>query len=246
MKITLSLLAALIFYFTLAIQAHAMSGREIMDKTNALKKPDTAKSVMTMIITKDGEATEKEFELMSKKTGDSDRLLFSFIKPSQLKLLSHKNKGRDNDQWLMLSSGKTKRIAGSEKGKPFAGSHFYYEDLNPLELNDADFEYIGEGKAGGFDCYKVEGVKKKDKVYDKSVMYVRKSDYFIIRIDLYMKGQLHKYVENYDIKAVNGIITPYKTVMFSAEDTSKTEMIVKSVKYNLPLSNSIFLKESLR
>jgi hypothetical protein len=184
---------------------------------------------------------------MSKKSSDSDRILFSFIKPSQLKLLSHKNKGRDNDQWLMLSSGKVKRIAGSEKGKPFAGSHFYYEDLNPMELNESDFQYIGDGKAGGFDCYKVEEVKKKgDKVYDKSVIYVRKSDYFIIRIELYMKGQLHKYVENYDIKVVSGILTPYKTVMFSAEDSGKTEMKVNSVKYNLPLSNSLFVKESLR
>jgi hypothetical protein len=46
MKITLSLLAAFIFNFTLAIQAHAMSGREIMDKTDALKKPNTSKSVV--------------------------------------------------------------------------------------------------------------------------------------------------------------------------------------------------------
>ncbi len=226
----------------------ALTGREIIEKSDALPEPNTGKTSIVMYIHKGGRVMEKEFRGIAKKfPNDEEKMLISFIRPTRIKLLTHSHKKRDDDQWLRLSSGRVKRIAVSDKDKPFVNSHFYYEDLQSRDIDDYRYKYLGDGKAAGFDCYKVESVKTRGRmVYDKTILYVRKSDYFIVRIDLFRKGRLHKYLENYEIKKVKGILTPFKSIMYTADGKGKTELRIKSVKYNSSIRSSKFNKESLR
>lgn len=226
----------------------ALTGREIVEKSDALPEPDTGKTSILMFIQKGGRVLEKEFQGIAKKfPNDEERMLISFIRPTRIKLLTHSHKNRDDDQWLRLSSGKIKRIAASDKDKPFVNSHFYYEDLQSRDIDDYSYKYLGDGKAAGSDCYKVESIKKKGRmVYDKTILYVRKSDYFIVRIDLFRKGKLHKYLENYEIQKVKGILTPFRSVMYTADGKGKTELRIKKVVYNRAIRSSRFNKESLR
>ena len=242
-----SLLTSFAFFIALAQGAHALTGREIIDKADALPDPNTAESTVLMLISKGGSVMEKEFQLITKDYGPNDRALISFTRPTQIKLLTHTYKNKDDDQWLRLSSGKVKRIAQSDKDKSFVNSHFWYEDLTSRQIDDYDYTYTGDGKAAGFDCYKVDAVKKGGgKIYEKTTLYARKSDCFIVRIDFYRNGQLLKYLENYDIKTISGILTPHKVVMTMADHSGKTELIVKSVRYNHPIADSLLVKESLR
>ncbi len=225
----------------------ALTGREIMDKSDSLKEPDSAKTKVTMYIKKGGRTMEKEFIAIAKKVSGNEQVLISFIKPTRIKLLTHTYKNRDDDQWLRLSSGRVKRIAAADKDKPFVNSHFYYEDLASREIDDYNYKNLGDEKVLGSDCYKVEAVRKKGKqVYDKSVIYVRKSDYFVVKLDLYRDGKLHKVLENHDIKTIDGIITPLRVIMKSAEGYGETELKVEKVVYNVSVSNSQLAKESLR
>lgn len=227
---------------------YALTGREIMEKSDALAQPETAKSKILMLIHKGGRVEEKEFILQMKKfENDEDKALIKFIKPTQIQLLTHSHKGRDDDQWLVLSSGKVKRIVSSGRDKPFVNSHFYYEDLTSIDIDDYDYKLLGEEKAVGEDCYKVEGVKKVgEKVYDKVIFYVRKSDYFVVRVDFYKGGEFHKFLENYEIKEIDGILTPYKMKMELADGKGNTELVLKGLKYNTEIDNATFRKEALR
>lgn len=227
----------------------AYTGREIMEKSDALTEAETAKSSVMMFIHKGGRVIEKEFTILSKKfKNDEDKTLLSFQKPTRIKLLTHSKKGRDDNQWLRLSSGKVKRIASSDKGKSFVNSHFYYEDLSSRDIDDYEYKYIGDETAVGVGCYKVESIKKEGmkKVYDKAILYVRKSDFFIVRIDFYKKGKFRKYLENSEIEKMDNILTPFKVVMFLANGKGKTELKVKSVLYNTKVKSSKFNKEALR
>lgn len=227
--------------------AFALTGREIMEKTDALPEPQTAKSKILMLIHKGGEVQEKEFLLQMKQfENDEDKALIEFTRPTQIKLLTHSHKGTDDDQWLALSSGKVKRIVSSGRDKPFVNSHFYYEDLTSIDIDDYKYELLGEGAAVGEDCYKVEGVKQVgDKVYDKVVFYVRKSDYFVLRVDFYKGGEFHKFLENYEVKEIDGILTPYKMKMELPDGAGKTELILKGLKYNTEIDSAVFRKEAL-
>jgi len=242
-----TLITALII-FSMSLPAFAMTGREIMEKSDALPQPDTTKSKILMLIHKGGRIEEKEFTLQMKQfENDEDKALISFIRPTQIKLLTHSHKGRDDDQWLRLSSGKVKRIVSSGRDKPFVNSHFYYEDLTSVDIDDYEFKLLGEGSAVDEDCFKVEGMKKVgEKIYDKAIFYVRKSDYFVVRVDFYKDGEFHKFLENYHVKKIENILTPHKIKMALANGKGHTELVLKGLKYNATIDSSKFNKEALR
>ncbi|MGM0403362.1 MAG: outer membrane lipoprotein-sorting protein [Thermodesulfobacteriota bacterium] len=226
----------------------AQTGREIMEKSDALPEPQTAMSRLLMLVYKGERMEEKEFTLQMKQyPNDEDKTLIAFIRPTQIKLLTHARKGGDDDQWLRLSSGRIKRIAASDKGQPFVNSHFYYQDLSSTDIDDYEYELLGEEEAVGEACYKVQGVKTAgEKVYDKLNLYVRKSDYFVVRIDFYKDGEFHKFLENYQVKEIDGILTPYKVKMERADGKGKTELVLRGVKYNADISDMTFRREALR
>jgi len=238
-------LSAAMVLFTAPL--YALDGRQIMEKSDSLAQPNSVRATVLMLVEKGGRIEEKEFELTGKKYGNDEKVLIRFSRPTSIRLLTHTYKGRDDDQWLALSSGKVKRIALADSDKPFVNSHFYYEDLKSRDIDDYAYTLLGETKAGGADCYKVEAVAKSKKlVYDKAVFYVDKSSFFIVRIDIFMKGQLHKYLENHDIRKIDGILTPFRAVMHTADGKGKTELKIKSVTYNVPIADSVFSKEALR
>jgi hypothetical protein len=241
-------LLSIVIVMFLCQSVFALTGREIMDKSDALPEPQTAESSALMHIYKGSRVLEKEFEIRAKKfKNDEDKILISFIRPTKIKLLTHSHTGQDDDQWLRLTSGKIKRIASSDKGKAFVNSHFYYEDLGSRNIDEYNYKLLGEGEALDEDCYKVEAIKKEGtKVYDKLILYVRKSDYFVVRIDFYRKGNFHKYLENFEIQKVEGILTPYNTVMALANGKGKTELKIKKLEYNKKMKSSTFNKEALR
>jgi len=226
----------------------ALTGREIIEKSDALPGGDTGRSRVSMQIKKDGKVSDKEFIMYMKKIAkDEERILVEFTKPTEIKLLTHTHNNNEDDQWLQLSSGKVKRIASSDKDKPFVNSHFFYEDMESRDIDDYDYKFIGDKKAAGEDCYAVEAVKKSgEKVYDRMIIYTRKSDFFTVRIDFYRDGKFFKYLENHDVKKVNGILTPYKVVMMQWNDAGGTILRVLEVKYNIPLQESLFNKDSMR
>ncbi|HOP63751.1 MAG TPA: outer membrane lipoprotein-sorting protein [Spirochaetota bacterium] len=227
--------------------SYAMTGREVMDRADALKQPDTVKAALTMKITKGKSTQEKEFNIMGKKAGKDEKVLIMFTKPTRIKFLTHTHKKGEDDQWLMMSSGKVKRIAAGERTQPFVNSHFYYEDMKSRDIDSYNYKLTGEAKAAGFECYKVEATPKgKDHVYSKAVFYARKSDCFIVRADIYKDGSFLKYIENYDIKNVSGILTPYRAVMKMADGKGNTELKMKAVQYNRGIPESRLSKESLR
>lgn len=247
MKIRFFISVLLILIFPQIIWA--LTGREIMEKSDKLTQPKTAESRVTMKIYKGSRVDEKEFMLYTKEyPNDEDRLLLSFQKPTHIQLLTHVYKGRKDDQWLVLSSGRVKRIASRDKGKPFVHSHFYYEDLGTRDIDDYTFKYIGDATAQETECFKVEGIKKdeKERVYDKIMLYVRKSDYFVIRIEFYLNGKFHKYLENRDIKIKDGILTPSHIIMSLPGGKDRTELQVQRIDYNVTIEDMKFNKEALR
>ena len=243
-KIALTLTMALLM--TGAASAE-FSGRDIMDKTEALKQPDTVKASVVMSVYKGATVQEKEFEMIGKKSGKDEKVLINFTKPTKIKFLTHTHKKGDDDQWLMLSSGKVKRISTSERDQSFVNSHLYYEDMRSRDIDSYTYKLIGEGKAVGENCYKVEATPKDaDNIYSKAVFYVRKTDFFILRADIFKGGVFHKYIENYDVKLINGILTPNKSVMYLADGINRTELRMKQIQFNTGVEDSALNKEVLR
>jgi len=234
--------------FFMANAVFALTGRQIMDKSDALPEPSSSKMKATMTIKKGSRTMVKVFKTISKKVNGNTLSRATFIRPTRIELLTHSFKHRDDDQWLKLSSGKVKRIAGSDKGKAFVNSHFFYEDLQSRNINDYNYKLVGDAIVNKQECYKVEAIKKnnKSKVYSKTVLYVRKADFFVIKIKFFKKGKLLKYLKNYNIVKIKGILTPLKVVMYQGNKKGKTvlKMNKKDIKYNIRISTSRFSKDA--
>lgn len=72
----------------------ALTGREIMEKSDALPEPRTAMSRLLMLVYKGERVEEKEFTLQMKQyPNDEDKTLIAFLRPTQIKLLTHAHKG---------------------------------------------------------------------------------------------------------------------------------------------------------
>ena len=223
-----------------------------------MSEPDTTHAKMTMkIYLKGGKIREKKFEVFSRKNikNGVDGTLMVFKKPTKIKLLTHSVKNGEDLQWIKLTTGKPKKTAKIGKEKSFVGSNFCYEDLSPRKIDDYKYTYLRDEKIVlsdvrkiSADCYVVKGVRKKgDVVYDKAEVFIKKSNYFPVRINLYRRGELFKVLENYDIKKIKGINTPLRVVMYKVDGKIKTplsnikirtELIVEKgfPKYNIPRS----------
>lgn len=243
--------------FLITESIFSITGLDIMKKNDALPEAKSQKASAVLVIFKGGRQIRKEYNMISKKYGKVTRTRISFTKPTRLEFLTYSIPGSDNQQWLKLSSGAVRKIASSEKDKPFVNSHFYYEDIGDRDINDYRYKYLGEvkvtqdlgkGKTAQVDCYKVEGVKKKGtKVYSKTIAYVRKSDYFIIQVDFYEKGRHTKTLRAEHIKKVQGILTPFKLVMERTDGKGKSILYIrpKSLQYNISIPDVKLKREAL-
>lgn len=237
--------AVILFFFSPAL--FALTGREILEKNDALARPDSARAEVLMIIGKEGGVTEMEYELLSKRTGNETATLLSFTRPAGVRLLTVSRKGIMVDQWLRLSSVKIKRIGETDRDQPFVNSHMCYEDLAVRGLDEYDYRHMGDTKVFEDECYRVEAVKKAGApVYDRMILSVRKSDYFIVRADLFRKGEFYKFVEYRDVRPVQGILTAHRVTVTTADGKGKTELRVKRLEYNVPVRDSSLSREALR
>lgn len=228
--------------------AFALTGREVVDRSDKIASAETVTSEVVMEIQKRGNLTEKTFTLTAMEgANEEDRALIAFHKPSRIKLLTHTHKGADDDQWLRMSSGKVKRISQSSKKKSFVNSHFTYEDISSRDIDDYAYTLLGNEAVRGEPCYKVESVRTRGKkVYDKTVLYISERDWFLRKMDFYAKGKLFKTLENRDIRTVDGILTPYEVVMSRVTKAGSTRLLLKEIQYNVPMKPTGFRKEALR
>ncbi len=226
-------------------EAWALTGRQIMEKNDRLKKPRTSIQESVLLIIKGYAKTKKTFKGISKKYGKKTRKRIIFSYPTRMQFLVWDEPGRDSIQWVKLSSGKVRKIASSEKNKPWVNSHFYNEDISERNIDDYKYKLIGEATINGTACYKVESRKKRGvKVYSKGIIYVGKKDFVIRRIELYERGRHTKTLTLYKIEKISGIYTPRKGVMERTDGKGKSILYIKSVRYNVPVSDHQLKRES--
>ncbi len=232
-------------FLTISTAQQSLTGRQIMEKNDALPSAKTMQAYAYLFIFKGGCkstkcAIRKEFTMQSKEYNtNNNRSLISFVRPTQLKFLTWSLQGGDNSQWIKPSRSKARKIASGDKGNSFVNSHFYYEDLGSRNINDFRYRLIGTKKVGNDNCYVVQSIKKKNsRVYSKLHVYVRQTDFVIVRIDFFEKGRHTKTLYNEKIQRIQGIYTPRKAVMVRTDGKGKSILYMTKIQYNVPVSDT--------
>lgn len=230
--------------------------RAIMEKVDARDDGDHQTADMEMtLIDKNGHQRKRSIRSFSKDMGDDTYRLMFFREPADVRntgflTYDYEDPDRDDDQWLYLPAlRKTKRIASSDKSGSFMGSDLTYADMTSRNLDDYDFTLKKEMDVKGEPVWLIESIPRSKKViketgYTKSLLFVRKDNYYVIRGVHWVKdGGYLKYLDTRTLEQIDGVwvgTEMHITKKKSKKMVHKTEMYWKNVRFNQDLADDLF------
>ncbi len=177
--------------------------------------------------------------------GNSKSIL-RFTVPAEVKgvgLLIINHPDRASDQWMWRPAiGREQRIALQDRSTRFFGTDFSFEDLEERDVAQFDFKLVGD--EGG--VWKLESTPRKSSQYTRSLLWVRKENYTMIKVESYNKKGLVRSIDYRDFEQVKGIWTARTTAIQDVTRNSRTTLKYDKLEYNLPLKDADFTLDALR
>ena len=223
----------------------AETARSIMEKNDALPEGETFRKDSVLVVMKSGKAEKKEFVTTGKEYDRKWRKSSQFTFPSKMGFLVWDEPGKDSQQWIKLTSGKVRKIATSEKGKPWMNSHFYNQDISQNYIEDYEYSLLGEENIGEEPCYMIKAVKiRGEKVYSHSIIYVGKNDFKKYRVEFFEKGLHTKTLDFGKYEDIMGIPTARKMTMSRTDGKGKSILYIRNAKYNSQVDDRKLTREA--
>ena len=183
--------------------------------------------------------------------GDS-KMVLRFTAPAEVKgvaLLVVNHPDRASDQWMWTPGiERDRRIALQDRSTRFFGTDFSFEDMEERDVNQFDYTLIGDDTIGGLVCWKIQSTPKQTKSsqYTRSVVWVRKDNYSIVRIESYIKDQIVRRLNYGDFVNLLGIWTARTLEMSDLRRGSRTRLTLDKLQYNVAMKDEDFTLQALR
>jgi hypothetical protein len=199
-----------------------------------------------------GKTSQKRWVLERLGAHGQSKVVIRFTEPAEVKgveLLIVNHPDRSSDQWMWTPAiERDRRIALQDRSTRFFGTDFTFEDLEERDVDQDDYELLGEQTINFAPTWKIAATPKQSKTsqYTKSILFIRKDNYAMARIDFFVKDQQVRRLTYADIRNVQGIWTAHDLTMSDLKRYSRTELVLDKVQYNLPLDESRFTLQGLR
>ena len=253
------LVGAMVLAITFSAGSEELTGREIMDKSEAQNKGDDEYNEMSMrLINKRGQERKRKVEYYIKTDeNDNDKLFMRFIEPADVKgvaLLTIEHTERDDDQWLYLPAlRKVRRISSSDQGDNFMGTDYTYEDIRAEKLDHHEYKLQGSEIIDGHDCHIIVASPSTDKQksessYSRREIWMRKDVLLMLQINYYdKKGDLLKMEVRKDIvEAAPNLYRPNFMEMRNLKTGHTTQITFDKRRINKGISDRIFTERELQ
>ncbi len=246
MKKTRYLLVILVLMVCMSVFGDA-KGEEIGRKTFGLKKSNDMSAVAAMtLIDKSGNKRSRKLEMFAKETKAYTGTFIRFMEPADVsgtKFLSVTKNGVEEQRIYLPTMKKVRLISSSGKNGRFVNSDILYYDLESREYDDFSYRYIKDETLNGVD-YSVVELRSVDtgSPYSRAVVWISKKDDFLYRMECYdsKSDELIKRIVIVEVKVIDGVIIPTKTVFDNLKDNTKTLLELTGVKVNTGLSDTVF------
>src|SRR6185503_5447666 len=172
----------------------ADNARQIVDES---QKRSQAKSQryegVLQVFDAKGKISDKRWTFERLGSHGQSRVVLRFIAPPEVKgvaLLIVNHPDRASDQWMWTPAiERDRRIALQDRSTRFFGTDFSFEDLEERDVNQYDYQLLGDETVDGAPCWKIQSVPKerKSSQYTRSVVWIRKDNYSFARIESYVK-----------------------------------------------------------
>jgi outer membrane lipoprotein-sorting protein len=183
--------------------------------------------------------------------GDS-RVVLRFTTPAEVKgvaLLVVNHPDRASDQWMWTPAiERDRRIALQDRSTRFFGTDFSFEDLEERDVDQYEYSLLGDDTLDGVQTWKLQSVPKqaKSSQYTRSVVWIRKDNYALARIENYVKEDVVRRLNYSEIQNVQGIWTARVLEMTDVRRGSRTRLTLEKLQYNVPMKAEDFTLQAIR
>ncbi|MBN2039663.1 MAG: outer membrane lipoprotein-sorting protein [Spirochaetes bacterium] len=248
-KIFLFLIFPLIISsITFTKSSHALTGKEIIEKSEKATRGDTSRALYEITIkTRRWTRTLKLEAYENRKEKKSFSIIHAPKKDSGNRFLLI-----DQNMWHYIPDiQQTIKISPSMMLDSWMGSDFSNDDIvkESSILKDYTHKLIGNEAIDGFQCYNIELLPKPDAavVWGKIIYYARQSDCLPVKEEFYNEHNvLKKIMTCSEFKKMhNRIIPTVYTMKTVSKKDQYTRMKIEKIMFNIPINSKIFSKQNL-
>lgn len=240
-------------WFLAGAAALAQDARQIVTESQNRSRTKSQRYEGTLeMIGPAGKASVKRWTYERIGSSGESKSILRFTAPAEVKglaLLIVNHPDRASDQWLWTPAiERERRIALQDRATRFFGTDFSFEDLEERDVKQFDYKMLGEENVDGAPCWKIESKPKESRSsqYSLVLLWIRKDNYVIARIENYSNTQLVRRVHYTGLAKVDGVWTPRTVEAFDAGRNSRTVLKIEKLQYNAPMKDEDFTVEALR
>ncbi|MCK4339351.1 MAG: outer membrane lipoprotein-sorting protein [Candidatus Cloacimonetes bacterium] len=246
MSITITML---LIWVCGSIYAQTPAAEDILKNADAVVNAPKDQEITLEMILIDKKGKEKKRVAKMWQKGSEKRMI-KFLLPADVKGLGFLDLPDDIMYLYLPAFKKIRRIASHVKNTSFAGTDFTYDDMASINYTDEyDPKLIGTKKEKGLDHYLLELIPKKGikKDYSKLVMWVRKDNFYPVKIEHYDKaGKLWKVMDRKWIKKEGKYWIAKEAKMTDLKKEHRTKMLIIEVKFDQDLKDEFFSQRYLK
>ena len=247
----------------LAVQASALTGREVIDTAQkkhgfSTWRDRTVSSTMSTYA--DGDLTRsRELEITEQTDPRGEhRTFMAFIGPADVqgtRFLHLSPRGAADQQWLFApTTRRVRRLGEAQRDENFFGADLSYRDLELLvriqQWNDEESTAtLGpEETIDGHRCHVVTLVPKNDEFpnYTKYMLWFGVDDHLLWRVDIFdTDPKLLKRITPRKYERIGAYATSMESDIETIPHKTRTEFTFRQVKYDAGVSEGVFSVSNL-
>lgn len=248
-------IAAVLAVHVVVTAAGADDARRLLKESEARHRTKAQEYAGELtVVSREGKVRQKGWRSYREGYAGDAKSLTRFTAPPEVRgvgFLSLGHPGRNPDQWLYLPSMKReRRIATQDRDSSFVGTDFSYEDMEEFDQQKYEVSLRGEENYDGHACYVIEArpdEKAGRSVYEKRVLYLRSDVLYLVREDLYRRGEAQpaKRLLLSDLQNVGGHWIARRLEMTDLKKGSRTTVVLKEIAFDRPQPSDRFTLQNL-
>jgi hypothetical protein len=199
-----------------------------------------------------GKTAEKRWTLARIGSHGQSKSVIRFTAPAEVNgvaLLVHNHPDRASDQWMWTPAiERDRRIALQDRSTRFFGTDFTFEDLEERDVDQYLYAMGPDDVLERAACWRIISVPREEKSsqYTKSVIWIRKDNFVVVQIDLFVNDEVVRQLRYSDFANIQGIWTARELEMTDLRRGSVTRLALDKIEYNVPLKPEAFTLQALR
>jgi outer membrane lipoprotein-sorting protein len=246
---------ALLILILFAFQAYNFLFSQQLTATEIVRKADekfngekSGESTMVMTIVRPTWERSVEFKSWSMGRENSLTLITA---PAKDKGQTFLKRGQEMWNWNP-SINRLIKLPPSMMSQGWMGSDYTNDDIlkESSLVNDYTHQIVGEELIAGRLCYKIKMVAKEGAavVWGHQFRWIDKKDLLVLKTELYDEdGSLVRTEIGSEIKMMDGRVIPTMLELLpSDEKGNKTIVIIKDIRFNIPIEESFFSQQNMK